>query len=314
MSAAMLDEPHPDSRSIVGALRKSVIATVAVIGLLGASLVTTVASAATTTGATVISTTSSPFGKVLVVGSGQYKGYTVYLLTSDNPPSFGCTTTVQQLPPGPIACTGPEGSQSEWPAVTTTRPPVAGVGVTQSLLGMVFRSDLGTNQVTYAGHPLYLFDMSAGQITGEVWDEPGLPPWHGLWYVVSPKGAPVPWAGMLTTTTIGGKTVLAAQMETLAGWISFPVYRYTKTECKDACARAWPPLLTAGTPGTSGQVKASRIGTRKIAGSLSQVTYNGQALYLYGNETPNLNSTSLVPVGNGNGKKEAGGSFHLVAP
>ena len=46
MSAAMLDEPHPDSRSIVGALRKSVITTVAVIGLLGASLVTTVASGA----------------------------------------------------------------------------------------------------------------------------------------------------------------------------------------------------------------------------------------------------------------------------
>ena len=180
---------------------------------------------------------------------------------------------------------------------------------------MVFRSDLGTNQVTYAGHPLYLFDMSAGQITGEGWDEPGLPPWHGLWYVVSPKGTPVPWAGTLTTSTIGGKTVVAAQMETLAGWVSFPVYRYTKTQCNGACAHAWPPVLTAGTAGTSGSIKASGVGTRKIAGGLSQVTYNGNALYFYGNETPNVGSSGgIVPTGNGNNQKEAGGSFHLVTP
>ena len=178
---------------------------------------------------------------------------------------------------------------------------------------MVFRPDLGADQVTYAGHPLYLFDMSAGQITGEVWDEPGLPPWHGLWYVVSSQGNPVPWAGMLTTSTIRGKVVLAAQMETLAGWISFPVYRYSKSQCNGSCARAWPPLLTAGTPGTSGLVKASNVGTRAVAGGL-QVTYKGQALYLYGDETPNLAGGHFVPVGNGNGKKDAGGSFRLVAP
>jgi predicted lipoprotein with Yx(FWY)xxD motif len=298
----------------MGFLRKSVAATT-VVGLLGGLLVSTVAGAATTTGATVISMTNSPFGKILVVGSGKYQGYTVYLLTSDNPPSFGCTTTVQRLPPGPITCTGPEGGQSEWPAVTTTGSPVAGNGVKQNLLGMVFRSDLGTNQVTYAGHPLYLFDMSAGQITGQAWDEPGLPPWHGLWYVVSPKGTPAPWAGTLTTSTIGGKTVVAAQMETLVGWVSFPVYRYTKSQCNGACARTWPPVLTAGTPGTSESIKASGVGTRKIAGGLSQVTYNGQALYFYGQETPNVgNGGGIVLTGNGNGQKEAGGSFHLVTP
>jgi predicted lipoprotein with Yx(FWY)xxD motif len=297
----------------VGAFRKSAIATALSLGLLSLPLLTSAAGAATTTSGTVISTSNGPFGKILVVGSGKFAGFTVYLLTADSPPSFGCTTTVQQLPPGPIACTGPEGGQSEWPAVTTTGTPVAGPGVKQRLLGMVFRSDLGADQVTYAGHPLYLFDMSAGQITGEVWDEPGLPPWHGLWYVVSPEGNPVPWAGMLTTSTIRGKVVLAAQMETLAGWISFPVYRYSKSHCNGSCARAWPPLLTAGTPGTSGLVKASNVGTRTVAGGL-QVTYKGQALYLYGNETPSLAGGHFVPVGNGNGKKDAGGSFRLVAP
>jgi len=298
----------------VRAPRKLVIASAIVVGLLAAPLVTTMAGAATATGGTVISTANSPFGKILVVGCGQYQGYTVYMLTSDNPPSFGCTTTLEQLPPGPIACTGPENGQSEWPAVTTTSAPVAGSGVKEKLLGMVFRSDLGTNQVTYAGHPLYLFDMSPNQVTGEGFDEPGLPPWHGLWYVVSPKGTPLPWAGMLTTSSVRGKTVLAVQMQTLAGWISFPVYRYTKSECTGACARTWPPLLTSGTPGTSGQVKAGAVGTRKTADGLRQVTYNGQALYLYGDETPTTNGGRFVVLGTGNGKKDAGGTFHLVAP
>lgn len=291
-----------------------IVAVTAIVGQFGGLCVSAAATAATTTGATVISATNSPFGKILVVGSGKYTGYTVYMLTSDNPPSFGCTTTVQQLPPGPLTCTGPEGGQSEWPAVTTTGTPVAGSGVQQSLLGMVSRSDLGADQVTYAGHPLYLFDMSAGQITGESWDEPGLPPWHGLWYVVSPKGTPQPWAGMLSTSSIGGKTVLAAQMQTLDGWVSFPVYSYTKSQCNGTCSLTWPPLLTAGTPGTSGQAKASAVSSREITGGLRQVTYNGKALYLYGDEAPTLKSGVIVLVGNGNGTKYAGGSFHLVAP
>ena len=151
----------------MGAFRTLFTTLAVVVSALTVPFAASAAGAATTSGPTEISMTNSAFGKILVVGSGQYQGYSVYFLTSDNPPSFGCTTTIQQLPPGPIACTGPEGGQSEWPAVTTTGTPVAGSGVKQNLLGMLFRSDLGTNQVTYGGHPLYLFDMSAGQITGE---------------------------------------------------------------------------------------------------------------------------------------------------
>lgn len=95
-----------------------IVAVTAIVGQLGGLCVSAAAAPATTTGATVISATNSPFGKILVVGSGKYTGYTVYMLTSDNPPSYGCTTTAQQLPPGPLTCTGPEGGQSEWPAVS----------------------------------------------------------------------------------------------------------------------------------------------------------------------------------------------------
>jgi predicted lipoprotein with Yx(FWY)xxD motif len=61
-------------------------------------------------------------------------------------------------------------------------------------------------------------------------------------------------------------------------------------------ARTWPPLLTAGTPATSGAVKASRVGIRKIAGGLKQVTYNGRALYFYGNETARVVSSGGIVV------------------
>jgi hypothetical protein len=46
-------------------------------------------------------------------------------------------------------------------------------------------------------------------VTGEGWDEPGLPPWHGVWSLIAPSGLALPWDGTLTTMTIGGKTVLA---------------------------------------------------------------------------------------------------------
>jgi len=48
-----------------------------------------------------------------------------------------------------------------------------------------FRKGVGW-QVTYAGHPLYLFDQQPGAVTGEGWFEPGLPPWHGIWWLMSP--------------------------------------------------------------------------------------------------------------------------------
>jgi predicted lipoprotein with Yx(FWY)xxD motif len=272
------------------------------------------ATAQPSTGPTTISVVSGPFGPYLVVGSGKYAGFTVYLLSSDAPPSYGCTTTTVQIPPGPIACTGPEDSQAEWPAVTTVGAPVAGKGVRARLLGSVYRTDLGADQVTYDGHPLYLFEDSPYSITGEDFDEPGLPPWHGVWYLVSPNGSELPWAGTLTSATIQGKTVVVTQMQTLAGWIAFPVYQGSKSQCTGSCAHAWMPVLTNGTPGASGAVKSGSIGTRALSGGVRQVTYNGKPLYLYADETPTVTNQHFLTVGTGNGKKVGTDTFHLVHP
>ena len=54
-----------------------------------------------------------------------------------------------------------------------------------ALLGTVYSKGVGT-QITYRGYPLYLFDEMPGQVSGEGWFEPGLPPWFGVRWVMSP--------------------------------------------------------------------------------------------------------------------------------
>jgi predicted lipoprotein with Yx(FWY)xxD motif len=271
---------------------------------------------------TEIIVTSTEFGPALAVGSGPFKNHTLYLLTSDNPPSYGCTTAVTKTVIGQFTCTGPSTSKAEWPAITTVGKPVAGPGVKAALLGTVDRPGVG-DQVTYAGHPLYLFVFDSGSVSdlyGEGFNEPGVPPWHGVWWLVSPTGQPVPWAGTLTTTTTtGGEKVLAASYMTYVGWVNFPLYTFTgdkggKPVCAEtvACARAWPPMFTGGRPGAIG-VPISDIGAITTSSHLIQVTWNGDPLYLFGNETLKLLADRrAAPVGNGNGITAFGGTFHLV--
>jgi predicted lipoprotein with Yx(FWY)xxD motif len=264
---------------------------------------------------TEIAVADTAFGPSLAVGSGPLKGFTLYYITSDHGHSFGCTTGVTKTPVGPITCTGPSNDKNaEWPAITTTGKPVAGPGVSQALLGRVFRKGVGW-QVTYAGHPLYLFDQQAGAVTGEGWDETGLPPWHGVWWLMSPGGQPVSWTGTLTTAQVGGHTVLAEPMLTGIGWVKFPLYTFTGgVTCAEnpACARAWPVAYTNGSPGSAG-VSASGVGTAGLPGGLSQITWNGQPLYLFSNEAVAPNASGGVgPVGSGNGIKAFGGTFNLV--
>jgi predicted lipoprotein with Yx(FWY)xxD motif len=261
------------------------------------------------------------FGWSLAVGSGPFKGFTLYFISSDHPPSYGCTTVPISLPGAPpgFTCTGPSNDQNaEWPAITSNNGrPVAGPGVIQALLGRVYRKHVGW-QVTYAGYPLYLFDQGPGQVTGQGWFEPGLPPWHGIWWLMAADGQPLPWAGTVTTTTIGGQRVLAESYLTHLGWINFPVYTFSgdsygpRCSLIPACRRAWPPVLTGGTPGSIG-VPAADIGGVGIPFGLTQTTWNGSPLYLFAFEqlAPTANG-GAAPVGNGNGINAFGGTFSLV--
>lgn len=271
-----------------------------------------------TTG-TVIAMRTGVFGPMLIVGSGKYAGFTLYMITGDDPPTYGCTTKVQNILGSPGSCTGkPNDKKAEWPAITTTAAPVAGPGVDQKLLGEVERAGVG-EQVTYAGHPLYLFENMPGEITGEGWDEPSLPPWHGVWWLISPAGTPVAWPGTLTTMTLGGKTVLGTLMMTGAGWFAFPVYSYSKdgsssSACTGACAIAWPPLLSTGTPSLMSGLSASKVSKLTRTDGTTQLVYEGKPLYLYSLEGIKILPTGFTATGNGSGKTMAGGTFHLVTP
>jgi predicted lipoprotein with Yx(FWY)xxD motif len=296
----------------------------ALAALAGSAASAGAAGAATTaaagSGGTVIAAVPGAFGPMLVVGSGHFKGFTLYFISSDNAPHhYGCGTKVKNILGSRFSCTGPSTDTSaEWPAITTTGAPVAGPGVNASLLGVVDRKGVG-KQVTYAGHPLYLFDTGPGQITGEGWDEPSLPPWHGIWWLMSPSGQPQPWAGMLAATTINKRKALGELMQTGAGWIVFPAYTYSKdsgsaSACYKSCARAWPPVLTSGNPGLSEGLSASDLGTITRSDGTTQVTWKGRPLYFYSNEGLAPTSTGFGATGSGNGVQRNGGTFQLVTP
>jgi predicted lipoprotein with Yx(FWY)xxD motif len=114
---------------------------------------------------TTIALGNTSLGSVLVDNAGR----TLYLFEADTNGRSSCTS------PGCVA---------EWPPLTTTSAPQASGGPAASALGTTARPD-GTKQVTYDGHPLYLFagDNQPGASGGQGINDNG-----GLWYAVRTDG------------------------------------------------------------------------------------------------------------------------------
>lgn len=66
----------------------------------------------------------------------------------------------------------------------------------------------------------------------------------------------------------------------------FDVETTTDPQCYDACAEAWPPVLTEGEPVAGPGVEVSRLGTTERSDGTTQVTYGGHPLYFYAHEGP----------------------------
>jgi predicted lipoprotein with Yx(FWY)xxD motif len=81
----------------------------------------------------------------------------------------------------------------------------------------------------------------------------------------------------------------------------------TTSACSGACAQAWPPLTTSGTPKASGAVKASLLGTTKRSDGTMQVTYAGHPLYYFQGD-------SAAGQSNGQGSKAFGAGWYVVTP
>lgn len=114
--------------------------------------------------AALITTKHAKLGTILATGP---KKLTVYLFESDKGSTSSCS--------GPCA--------TVWPPVTGK--PQASGGALASDLGTIRRSDQ-TTQVTYKGHPLYLYasDKDAGDVYGQ-----GLKQFGAGWYVLKPSGS-----------------------------------------------------------------------------------------------------------------------------
>jgi predicted lipoprotein with Yx(FWY)xxD motif len=106
----------------------------------------------------------SDLGMILVDSQGR----TLYLFQKDS----GTTS----------ACTG--ACASAWPPLRVSGQPTVGTGANASLVGTTTRSD-GNTQVTYNGHPLYLYvgDKNPGDTNGQ-----GLTAFGGGWFALSTTG------------------------------------------------------------------------------------------------------------------------------
>ena len=155
------------SRSIgvLGAGGLAVLATV-VAGCGGGSA--TAASSAppkTASGQTAtVGISGASIGQILVNSQGR----TLYLFKADQGTKSACTG----------ACAG------AWPPLLVKGKPTLGSGVDASLVGTATRPE-GTTQLTYNGHPLYLFaqDRKAGETNGQ-----GVSAFGASWFALNSAG------------------------------------------------------------------------------------------------------------------------------
>jgi predicted lipoprotein with Yx(FWY)xxD motif len=126
---------------------------------------TTAATPKTSSGASAtVGVSKNSLGSTLVNSNG----HTLYLFKADVGAKSSCSG----------ACA------VAWPPLLATGKPTAGIGPTASKLGTITRSD-GTRQVTYNGHPLYLFvkDSKPGQTNGQ-----GVTAFGAAWFALTPSG------------------------------------------------------------------------------------------------------------------------------
>jgi predicted lipoprotein with Yx(FWY)xxD motif len=114
--------------------------------------------------AATVGISNTGIGQLLVNSQGR----TAYLFKADQGTKSACAG----------ACAG------AWPPLLAKGKPTLGTGVSASLIGTAARPE-GTTQLTYNGHPLYLFakDQKAGETNGQ-----GVSAFGAAWFALNSAG------------------------------------------------------------------------------------------------------------------------------
>jgi predicted lipoprotein with Yx(FWY)xxD motif len=280
---------------------------------------------------------TNAYGSVLVVGNGALKGFPLYAFSGDEGGRIRCGTSFARgydlgpITSIPLTCTGPESDflrgvkSDDWPAFTSVGRPLAGPGINSRLLSSVDRAGIG-DQVTYNGHPLYLFDPISKpflpQGEGYIETTKPLAPWHGYWFLVSASGNFAPARDTLGEGVLpNGSKVLSVVLDANVSPLKVTLYTFSDQHarviaCDTTCSTLWIPLVTNGTPLAGRGVNPRLVGTRRLRDGAEQATYSGRPLFLYANEkvflTPRVHLKSSGSAGNGTGVPSSGGGSSVT--
>ena len=169
------------SISVLGAGGLAVLAAVAAGCGGGAATAASSAPPKTASGqAATVGISNTGIGQILVNSQGR----TLYLFKADQGTKSACTG----------ACAG------AWPPLVVKGKPTLGKGVNSSLVGTATRPE-GTTQLTYNGHPLYLFaqDQKAGETNGQ-----GVSAFGAAWFALNSAGNQVSAQPSSSSTSGGG--------------------------------------------------------------------------------------------------------------
>jgi predicted lipoprotein with Yx(FWY)xxD motif len=130
--------------------------------------------------AATVGVSNTGIGQILV----NSQGLTVYLFKADQGTKSSCMG----------ACA------AAWPPLLVAGKPTVGSGVNASLVGTTTRPE-GKTQVTYNGHPLYLFaqDQKAGETNGQ-----GVSAFGAAWFALNSAGNQVSAQPSSSSTGGGG--------------------------------------------------------------------------------------------------------------
>lgn len=81
----------------------------------------------------------------------------------------------------------------------------------------------------------------------------------------------------------------------------------SNSTCSGACASAWPPFRTSGTPKAGSGVTASLLGTTARSDGNDEVTYNGHPLYYYAGDQKAGDT-------NGQDLNQFGAAWYVLSP